>query len=339
MHRTRKILSLSLALGAAALTLAPQHAQARKKGVLEGEPIVRKKLQLRRLRFQLTPTVGMTLSQPFVHVGYAGVKAGIHFTEWMGVRAGFMYGAVKLKSALHKDLVNGGLPVGVTPGQQDPTATGEVICPGSPETAAPCRPTQEKDNPAPLLHDFQAGLTYATWQSSLDVVFTPFVGKLGLFSAIFTEYDVYIFGGLGIMGWNKFYKDAKSTAELAGLDTKPEVDGMINPNYCRDPMSGLQNDECILHPVAPDQGVGGGIHLGFSFGGGINLFLAKWAALNFELQDIITRNNITGLNATIDDVVREGGPVVNKRDKDIFHNVTLQLGVRFYFPFKAKRSR
>ncbi|RMG93862.1 MAG: hypothetical protein D6705_17580 [Deltaproteobacteria bacterium] len=336
MLRTRTLLSLCLSVAAAAAVLSPDTAHARKKGVLEGEPIVRKKLLLRKLRFQMTPVIGMSLSQPFVHEGYAGLRLGFHATEWLGFRAGFMWGAVQLKSKVLKDLEDGGLPVGIPAGQQDTSVTMGPTCQGP----APCRPIAENDNPAPLLHDFQAGLTHALWQSSVDIVFTPFNGKLGLFSAIFTEYDAYVFGGLGIMGWQKFYNgkfhrdEIKSTAELNGLDTNPEVDGMPNPNYCRE-MNGAQNDECILHPVKPDERV----HLGFSFGGGFNLFVADWGAINVEVQDIVTRNNLTGLNATIDDVVKEGGPVVNKRDLDFFHNVTLQLGFRVYIPFKAKRGR
>ena len=335
MLRTRTLLSLGLSVGAAVAALSPDVAHARKKGVLEGEPIVRKKLLLRKLRFQLTPAIGMSLSQPFVHEGYVGARIGFHATEWLGFRAGFMYGVVQVKSAVLKDLVDkGGLPTGIPAGTADPDST--VVCNGP----APCRPSREKDNPAPLVHDFKAGLTHASWQSSLDIVFTPFNGKLGLFSAIFTEYDAYIFAGLGLMGWEKFYngkfkrEDAKSTAELNGLDTNPLADGMPNPAYCREG-DGTQNDECILHPVKPDARV----HVGFSFGGGFNLFVADWGAINLEVQDIVTRNNLTGLNGTIDDVVKEGGPVVNKRDLDIFHNVTMQLGFRIYIPFKAKRGR
>lgn len=305
-----------VALGA----FAPSEAHARKKGVLEGEPIVRKKLQLRKFRFQLTPFIAMSLSQPFVHMGYVGAKLGTHFTDWMGIRAGFGYGVVPLDSKLLKAINNGGLPDGIAPGQMDDSVPGGPTCPAD---GPPCRRqgAVEDDNPAPLRHDFRAGVTKAQWQASVDVVFTPFSGKLGLFSAIFTEYDIYAFGGLGLVGWNKRYSD-RSTADQLGI-------AQTGPQACL--VDGVENDECVLHPVKADTGV----KVGGSFGAGLNLFLTDWVALNLEFQDIVTRNNIAGLNTTVSDIP----PKVDKADKDIFHNVTFQLGATFYIPFKAKRTK
>ncbi len=324
MKTTSKLLTVAAVLSAAWLW-APAQASAApggRKSVLEGEPIVRQKLQLRKFRFQLTPYVGMSLSQPFVHMGYVGARAGFHFADWIGARAGFGYGVVNVDSQLLRAINGGGLPVGVPPGQTDTSVAGGDPCPAEPNGGAPCRPLAENDNPAPLLHDFQAGLTRAQWQASVDAVFTPFSGKLGLFSAAFTNYDIYLFGGLGLMGWNKHYPDQRSTSDILQLETDPE-----SPTFCA---SG-QNNECILHPVDPDDGV----KLGFSFGGGVNLFASNFVSINLEVQDIVTSNNLAGLNTTVEDVP----PRVDRGDKDIFHNVTLQLGATFYIPFKAKRSK
>jgi hypothetical protein len=327
MHTTAKLLILA-AVCTAAGVLSPTEAHARKKGVLEGEPVVRKRQELRKFRFQIAPYVAMSLSQPFVHMGYVGGKLTFHFADWIGVRAGFGYGVIKLNSKLLRAINDGGLPEGVPPGTDDPTIAdppGLEAADDCPANGAPCRPGAEQDNPAPLLHDFRAGLTRAEWQSSVDVVFTPFSGKLGIFSAIFTEYDIYLFGGLGLVGFKKHY-DQRSTAEILQLPT-----GDVGASdYCSGPMG--QNSECLLHPVKADAGV----KVGGSFGAGLHLFLgADWVALNFEIQDIVTRNNLAGLNNTVEDVP----PVVDKRDRDFFHNVTLQIGANFYFPPKAKRSK
>ncbi len=326
MKTTRKLLSVGAVIAAAWLWAPSQAAAAPggRKSVLEGEPIVRKKLQLRKFRFQLTPYVGMSLSQPFVHMGYVGARAGIHFADWIGARAGFGYGVVNVDSALLRAVNGGGLPVGITPGQPDNSVSGGPTCPAEPNGGAPCRPLAELDNPAPLLHDFQAGLTRAQWQSSVDVVFTPFAGKLGLFSAAFTNYDIYIFGGLGLVNWSNHTTET-STADRLGLDTDP-----ASPTYCTSAVSG-QNDECILHPVLPDTGV----KVGASFGGGVHLFLNNFIALNLEVQDIVTSINLAGLNTTVDDIP----PLVDRGDSDVLHNVTMQIGAKFYIPFKAKRSK
>ncbi len=318
---TRKIATfLAVFLGAG--LYANEASAAKKKGPLEGEPIVRKKIQLRKFRFQLTPYVGMSLSQPFVHMGYVGAKATFHFADWIGVRGTFGYGLVPLESKLLKAINNGGLPEGYAPGTDDMSAAGEQICGGP----APCRENAEGANPAPLLHDFRAGLVRAQWQASVDAVFTPFAGKLGLFSSIFTEYDIYVFGGLGLVNYARQYDDG-STSDQNGLSQDVGTE-----NYCQDvSLDGAQNPECLLHPVQADTGV----KVGGSFGGGINLFAGvPWVSINFEIQDIVTGVNLTGLNATVDDVP----PRVNGSDRDVFHNVTFQLGARFYFPFKAKRT-
>src|SRR5690606_1258861 len=221
---TRKILMSFAVVGA--LGLWATDASARSKGPLEGEPVVRKKLQLRRFRVQVTPMVAMSLSQPFVHMGYVGGKLTFHFADWIGLRGTFAYGVVPVESKLLKQANDGGLPVG-----ED--------C----DEDAPCRAAPDQSKLAPLRHDFQAGLVRPQWQSSVDVVFTPFAGKMGLFSAIFTEYDIYIFGGLGIVGYQKHYRDARSTAERLGItDTDPS-----SPNFCE--VDNTPNTECQLYPV------------------------------------------------------------------------------------------
>jgi outer membrane beta-barrel protein len=272
--------------------------------------------------------VAMSLSQPFVHMGYVGGKATFHFADWIGLRAGFMYGIIPVESKLLRAINDGGLPVGRAPGENDPSLAGENPCMG----AAPCRNNDQLDNPAPLLHDFRAGLVRAQWQSSIDLVFTPFAGKLGIFSAIFTEYDIYVFGGLGLVGYNKHYDDAASTSELLGLQTGNPME----QTYCQEG-GGNQNSECLLHPVNPDTGV----RVGGSFGGGLHLFITDWVSIDLEIQDIVVGVNLAGLNTTVRDVppVVQNGRGDSETDRDVFHNVTFQVGPKFYFPPRAKRTK
>src|SRR5690606_9852606 len=117
------------------------------------------------------------------------------FTDWIGIQAKFAYGVInrdaKLLRALNDE--SGGLPRGIPANSVDNM------------TNAPARQLSDYASPAPLLHDFQSGLTRNNWLSSFDVVFKPFSGKLGLFSGIFTEYDMYLFGGVGIAGFGRHY--------------------------------------------------------------------------------------------------------------------------------------
>ncbi|MBK7826167.1 hypothetical protein [Nannocystis sp.] len=300
--------------------LLPDTAQAKRKSPLEGKPVVVRKLELRKLRVGITPFVGMSISQPFVHKGYVGGKLHFDFTDWIGIRGMFAMGIINKDAKLLRGLnAEGGLPVGIDP-----------MTPGN-NTLAPVRSPNDFNNPAPLQQDFKAGLTRNQFLASLDVVFTPFSGKLGLFSGIFTEYDLYLFGGLGLSNWQKHYKDSKSTTEALGnlnVTDASKKDG----TYCRtsgDPTSEV-NRECFLHPVKADTG----IKVGPSFGGGIHIFLADFAAINVDVQDIMSLNNIAGLNSTTTEVP----PTVDKSDRNWNHNVMMSLGVTFYFPPKAKRS-
>ncbi|MBL8975583.1 MAG: hypothetical protein JNK56_33590 [Myxococcales bacterium] len=318
MHRIRTLTVLAATL--AAVTLLPDAAHAKRKSPLEGKPVVVRKLELRKLRVGITPFVGMSLSQPFVHKGYVGGKLHFDFTDWIGIKGMFAMGIINKDAKLLRGLnADGGLPKGIAAQTEGNN------------TNAPVRGPNDFNNPAPLLHDFQAGLTRNQFLASLDVVFTPFSGKLGLFSGIFTEYDLYLFGGLGLSNWQKHYSGQKSTTEqLGNLNTSEasKKDG----SYCK--TSGVAdsevNRECFLHPVKADTG----IKVGPSFGGGIHIFLADFAAINVDVQDIMSLNNLAGLNSTTTDVP----PKVDKDDRNWNHNVMMSLGVTFYFPPKAKRS-
>jgi outer membrane beta-barrel protein len=322
MSRTSHSLRIAAAaVFVTALVLVPATAEAKKPGVLEGKPTVENRIELRKLRFSLTPQIGMSLSQPYNHKGMVGAALRFDITDWIGIRASGQYGAINVESSLLRDINKGGLPEATPADAAQASASGCVV-------GEPCRPIDQIDNPAPLLNDFKAGLTRLQWQSSVDVAFTPFSGKLGMFQSIFTEYDIYVFGGLGITGWERSFKDASSTSQIYGLDTNPD-----SPTFCRlgNNANALQNSECLLHPVKADTGV----RIGGSFGAGLHIFITDWVAINPEIHDIIVRQNIGGLNATITDVP----PEVDAKDRVIVHNVTFNLGATFYFPPKAKRTR
>lgn len=313
MQRLRSLTVLAATL--AAVTLLPDTALAKRKSPLEGKPVVVRKLELHKLRFGITPFVGMSLSQTFVHKGYVGGKLHFDFTDWIGIQAKFAYGIINRDAKLLRALTDpaGGLPQGIPPNT-----------PENP-SVAPVRTDADFNSPAPLLHDFKRGLTRNNWLASFDIVFKPFSGKLGLFSAIFTSYDMYLFGGLGLAGFGRHYKNEQSTSELLGLNTDS-----TSAMYCRD-MNGEINRECFLHPVKDDSG----LKLGPSFGGGINIFLGDGiASINADVHDIMTLNNAAGLNSTTADVP----PKVDKADRNWNHNVMFSLGVTFYLPPKSKRS-
>src|SRR5262245_41466829 len=139
MQRIRSLTVLAATL--AAVTLLPDTAQAKRKSPLEGKPVVVRKLELRKLRFGITPFVGMSLSQTFVHKGYVGGKLHFDFTDWIGIQAKFAYGIINRDAKLLRALTaaEGGLPVGIAPGTEENPS------------AAPLRTEGDFNSPAPLL--------------------------------------------------------------------------------------------------------------------------------------------------------------------------------------------
>ncbi len=331
MRNTTKFsLVASSLVVACTVALAPSQAHAKKPGVLEKKPIVENKIELRKLRFQVTPRAGVTLSQPYVHQGLAGAELRFDFLDFLGVRVTGAYAVLGVESAVLKDLRGneentGALPVGVI---------NEVAAPEGCQVGFECRNPNDQKNPAALLRDFKAGLTELRWQASADLTFTPLAGKLGMFSSIFTEYDLYLFGGLGITAWNKRYPNVESTSTIYEIENSTDPNG-VDPttgesNYC-ELADGTTNNECLLHPVKADTG----IRIGPSFGAGLHLFMTDWMSLNLEVQDIMVKQNIVGLNATVEDPL----PVVNNSDRVWTHNVSTTLGLTFYLPPRAKRTR
>ncbi len=343
MTRTLKhrvLASAALGLAAVATFAAPSIAQAKKPGVLEGKNVVVDKIELRKLRFSITPQIGMSLSQPFVHKGLVGAVLRFDITDWIGIRGSFMYGVVNIERSLLKDLVgkdgagSGTLPQGFEDGAMTPGGGTNACAPGE----AFCRNTADLFNPAPLVNDFQAGLTRLQFTSSLDLAFTPFAGKLGMFQSIFTEYDIYVFGGVGITQWKRHYPDVTTTSERNQIQN---TDDRTAPNYCRvNAGMGAQSEECLLHPVKADEG----IRVGPSFGAGTHIFITDWVSINLEVHDIMVQQNIVGLNATVGDVpaVVNNGPRsddLGASDRVWAHNASVNLGATFYFPPKAKREK
>lgn len=304
--------------------LLPSVAQAKRPGVLEDKPIVERKKELRKFRLLVTPYASMSLAQPYVHVVPIGASLAFNFTDSLGVRVLFDYSVASINTKLTRALI------GDSSGGDSPLPRGVV----SDSNTKPGfnRHTDDIWKQAPLLHDFKAGLTFLQWQGSADFVFTPFSGKLGLFSSIFQSYDLYLFAGVGFQNWQKNWKDAVSTSDSSEKQLTPNTDpNSLEDGACREKTKDegvIINDECALHPVKAQVGT----KIGPSFGGGVHIFVTDWMAINSEVQDVLYKHNDTGFSSN-----REVFPIVNADDNAWRHNITVRLGFSFYLPVKAKR--
>jgi outer membrane beta-barrel protein len=120
----------------------------------------------------------------------------------------------------------------------------------------------------------------------------PFTGKFGLFSKLFMNYDFYAFGGPGFVDFK--------------ADTVCDSDTQRS---------------CAVT----------GFKLGANFGLGMHLFANDFFALNFELRDLLVRNNPAGRDTN-------GDGVANSRDLSWDSNYIMSLNLMFFLPGRATIS-
>jgi outer membrane beta-barrel protein len=115
----------------------------------------------------------------------------------------------------------------------------------------------------------------------------PFTGKFSLFSKLFMNYDFYAFGGPGV------------------IDFKADL---VCP-------AGMELPSCAVT----------GFKVGANFGAGAHLFANDFFALNFEVRDILVRNNPAGRD-------EDGDGVATDRDLSWDSNIILGLNLMFFLP-------
>src|SRR5690349_16378706 len=69
------------------LLLAAGSARADRRNPLEGQPAVRHKVELRKLRFEVSPQFITSTNQDYRFAAGPGVNVAFHITDWVGVGA------------------------------------------------------------------------------------------------------------------------------------------------------------------------------------------------------------------------------------------------------------
>jgi outer membrane beta-barrel protein len=143
---------------------------------------------------------------------------------------------------------------------------------------------------------------------------TPFFGKMALFSKLFFNYDFYAFAGFG----------AAMYADKCGSGcTESDING--NAFNYKNPTNGFKP--------------------GLTFGAGFHFFFNNWIALNAEFRDTAVANvNLAGRDINWDPQrdPNTGAllpPLVNSKDKQWDHILTIMLGCSFYLPTGVSTSR
>lgn len=164
--RTIKLLPLFL-IG---LTAATAHGDRRNP--LDGQPAIRHRVEMRKLRFEVTPQFIASINQDYRHAFGPGLKLQFHIRDWIavGVEGSWTFNSnTPLEDQVLSKLPDGNVDPYVYPGPQ---------------------PTQQIHNEH-VLNVSAAASAY--------VSLTPFSGKFALFSALFLRYDMFFNLGLGLV--------------------------------------------------------------------------------------------------------------------------------------------
>lgn len=163
------------ATAAAVLTAAPKPAAAQEiqlTGPLAGAPSVRKLRLYREGRFELAPGIAYTMLSEYQRTLFVNARLQYNVFDWLGVGVFGGFGALNLSTDL-------------TDKVQDQA-------PRNSRTAANVPP-----KPGPEFSEQTGKLNFMV---TPQLSFSPFRGKLAIFQKLFVDTDLYIHGGVAIVG-------------------------------------------------------------------------------------------------------------------------------------------
>jgi len=167
---------------------APAFAQEGR--ALEDQPPVRHRKELRDQRFAIGPMVGFTFLEPYKHTVVGGLKVDYHLFDWLAVGGMGVFGVTALDTGLTNEIA-------------DAEAAQIAANCGTDEACA--RQFEIRDEDGVPWEDAQNSLQYA---AAVRATVIPLSGKLALFSKLFAAADLYVFGGLGVLGFKNDAGDA-----------------------------------------------------------------------------------------------------------------------------------
>src|SRR5947209_894711 len=108
---TRRAARAGAAAVLAILAVGSTTAHADRRNLLEGQPPIRHRVELRASRFEITPQLVVSLNQDFKHFVGGGVVLQYHILDWLAIGAQFA-GGIGVDTGLTDRLAgpNGTLP-------------------------------------------------------------------------------------------------------------------------------------------------------------------------------------------------------------------------------------
>jgi|CZKU01.1.fsa_nt_gi outer membrane beta-barrel protein len=256
-------------------------------GPLKGAPAVRHLRLYRQGRFEIAPTVSFSLLDEYRRTILAGATLSYNITDWLALGIWGGAGVASLTTDL-TDKIDG---LGGAP--RDQLTAINVAHSKSPFGQNPNSPASFADQTAKM-----------SYLVSPQVTFTPFRGKLAIFNKIFVDTDLYVAGGVAIVG-------IQERADCVA-------------SKCNAPSSfDLQS----LTKVAPTFGVG----LDF-YPSNFVSFGAEYRALPFSWNRSGFDSRGAGPNGNFPD------QQVNSSDETFKFNMLVSIHIGFSFPTAPKIS-
>ncbi len=255
-------------------------------GPLAGAPAVRELRLYRKGRVEVAPVVSFTLLDQYQRTIFGGLRLNYHFADWIGLGAWGAYGAIKLPTSLSDDI------------ESTTAARGCVDGVGQGDQALACRLIGPNIGP-----NFTDQLGKMNWVVAPQLTVIPFRGKLGLFSSVYVDTDLFFFAGPAFVGIEE-RKDCQTN--------------------CEDASTFAQQGRTAIAPT---------FGLGFSF------YMSKWMALGAEWRGLPFSWNTGGIDtggAGPDDEFPDNK--ITKADRQFEFNQMIGVSLNMYFPTQYQVS-
>jgi len=168
-------------------------------------------------------------------------------------------------------------------------------------------------DPSPSKAVMTEALDTLMFKAGVYVAYTPWFGKLSLFGKLFAKFDLHILAGAGFVMLKKG-DFATSNYDSTCADTT---------RLCFDRRSD-----------------NGGIKIGPLFGFGLRFWALRWLAVSFTFHSIIIKRNSAGFDRTGDtDPAHPNVLIIDKKDENWENLMSFSMGVSFFFPMNAPRSK
>jgi len=164
----------------------PQAAHAQHKSPLADAPAIRRRVELRDKRFEISVGAGSTLNETFYHDILLQGHLAFHITDWVSIGAVGIFGVSSLATGFNDELVST-LPSGTS------------------------------STRAPTVDAAKAGMNKPAWIMTGQLELTPFTGKFSLFGKLFAHYDFYLAGGPALVNLKKANSTSGTQASGAAI--------------------------------------------------------------------------------------------------------------------------